>query len=283
VNRIRLSLCAVLVATAAALSAQSSSSSLNLVDASATASGGAVRPATLAPKKVAFGGPFSHFAISGGVSFMGASVSTATNLNRYMNLRASGNLFNYTVDNISTNGFNVNAKLNLASAGTSLDFYPFPKHGLRFSPGVLFYNQNRANATFTVASGTSFTLNDYTYYPSSSNPVVGVGSVGLHNQRPAFTATAGWGNMIPRSGKHWAFPFEIGAAFIGAPSLNMALTSGQVCDAQGQNCVNVATDPTVQSNLQAQVAKYKNDLEPLKTYPIISFGVSYSFRVRKAI
>jgi ubiquinone biosynthesis protein Coq4 len=44
--------------------------------------------------------------------------------------------------------------------------------------------------------------------------------------------------------------------------------------------VDVATDQSVQSNLQAQIAKYKSDLDPLKTYPIASFGVAYSFHVR---
>ena len=77
-----------------------------------------------------------------------------------------------------------------------------------------------------------------------------------------------------------SFPVELGVAFIGAPALNIALTSGQVCDANGQNCVDVATDQSVQSNLQAQIAKYKSDLDPLKTYPIASFGVAYSFHVR---
>jgi len=36
----------------------------------------------------------------------------------------------------------------------------------------------------------------------------------------------------------------------------------------------------VQTNLQAQVNKYKSDLDPLKTFPIISFGVAYSFNLR---
>jgi hypothetical protein len=35
----------------------------------------------------------------------------------------------------------------------------------------------------------------------------------------------------------------------------------------------------VQSNLTAQVAKWTNDLNPLKTYPIVSVGLAYSFRV----
>ena len=225
-------------------------------------------------------GPLSRFALGGGISTMGVNLEAATNLSRHLNLRANGNYFNYTVSNITTNGFTVDAKLNFASAGASVDFYPFPNHGFRLSPGALFYNHNSAAATFSVAGGTSFTLNDTTYYASASNPVLGNGSLGLHTQNPAFTMTTGWGNMIPRKRGHWSFPFEIGAAFTGSPSLNIALTSGQICDAQGQNCVNVATDADVQQNLAAQVAKYTKDLNPLKIYPIVSGGLAYSFRTR---
>jgi len=225
--------------------------------------------------------PFSQFAIGGGVGIMGVNLQAATNLNRFMNLRAVGNVLNYDVNNISTNGFNVDAKLNMATAGASVDIFPFPKHGLRVSPGVLFYNQNAASATFTVQDGTSFSLDDNTYFSSKANPVQGIGTFGLHKQSPAFTITTGWGNMIPRKGGHISFPFELGVAFIGAPAVNVALTQGQVCNAQGLFCVDVATDATVQTDLQTQVDKYKSDLDPLKTFPIVSFGVAYNFHLRE--
>jgi hypothetical protein len=225
-------------------------------------------------------GPLSRFALGVGISTTGINLQAATNLNRFMNVRATGNYFKYTLNNIKTNGFTVDANLNFASASASVDFYPFPSHGFRLSPGVLFDNQNAASATFAVAGGTSFSLNNMTYYASASNPVLGTGGLGLHKQNPALTMTTGWGNMIPRKGGHLSFPFEIGAAFTGAPSLNIALTSGQICDAQGQNCVNVATDADVQQNLAAQVAKYTKDLNALKIYPIVSGGFAYSFRTR---
>jgi hypothetical protein len=224
--------------------------------------------------------PLSRIALGAGVSPLGVNMMVATNLCKYLNVRGTGNLFKYTINDISTNGFDVDAKLDFASAGVSLDFYPFPNHGLRFSPGVLFRNTNGASATFTAKSGTSFTLDDVTYYASATSPVQGTGTFGLHNQNPAPTITAGWGNVIPHSGGHFSFPFEVGVAFIGSPDINVALTSGQACDAQGLNCVNVATDPSVQANLKAQVAKYKSDLDQLKTYPIVSFGVAYNFRIR---
>jgi hypothetical protein len=224
--------------------------------------------------------PFSRLAFGGGISAMGVNMQAAVNANRYINLRGTGNFFNYTVSNIKTNGLDLNGKLNFATAGASVDFYPFPNHGFRISPGALFYNQNAVSANVTVAGGTSFTLNNVTYYASSSNPITGNGGLGLHTTNPAFAITTGWGNMIPRRGGHWSVPFELGVALTGVPAINVALTGGQACNAQGLNCVNVATDPTVQANLQAQIAKYKNDLNPYPFYPIVSVGVAYSFNLR---
>lgn len=264
----------------AVLAAQSPLTSSSIMSEDGGAEGGALLRAPAITNGPQFAAPFSRFAVSAGVSPLGINLQMATNLNRYMNLRGTGSILSLTENNISTNGFNVDAKLNLSSAGTSVDFYPFPAHGLRFTPGVLFYNTNGATGTFTAQGGTSFDLNGYSYYASSSNPVEGKGTVGLHSRNPALTLTTGWGNMIPRRGGHFSFPFELGVAFVGAPTVSVALTSGQVCDAQGQNCVSVVTDPDVKTNLLAQVAKYKNDLDPLKTYPIASFGVAYSFGVR---
>jgi hypothetical protein len=69
-------------------------------------------------------------------------------------------------------------------------------------------------------------------------------------------------------------------AFVGGPKVRMALTSGQVCDSTGLNCVNVTTDQQLQSDLQAQLTKYDKDVDALKTFPILSGGVVYNFSIR---
>jgi hypothetical protein len=229
--------------------------------------------------------PFSRLAFGAGISAMGINMQAAVNANRCMNLRAVGNFFNYTVNNISVSGLQMSGKLNMASAGASIDFYPFPNHGFRLSPGALFYNQNALSATVMAPGGTSFTLDGFTYYSSEANPVTGSGNLGLNTQKPAFTMTSGWGNMISRRGGHLSFPIEIGAAFIGSPSVKMALTSGQVCaNPQGtEACYNVVGNAQINSNLQAQVAKYQNDLNPLRIYPIFSCGVAYNLSLRSGV
>jgi len=232
--------------------------------------------------------PLSRIAVSVGVSDMGGNVQLATNLNRYLNVRAIGNYFDYSDNNIAISGYTANGTAKMATGGASVDFYPFPGHGFRLSPGVLFYNKNAVNAGVVVNGGTKITLNGTPYYSSTTNPITGAGGVNLHDQNPAFTATIGWGNMIPRSGGHWAFPFEIGVALVGAPKVNLAFTSGQACNSPNQSdpntvCVDVSgvsADPVFVDNLNLQIQKYTQDLEMLKFYPILSFGVSYNFRIR---
>jgi hypothetical protein len=233
--------------------------------------------------------PLSRIALEGGISPLGIQMQAAINLSSHFNARGTGNLFNYST-NFTTNGISATAKLNMASAGAALDVYPFHA-GFRLSPGVLFYNQNQLTATTAVPGGTSFTLNGTTYYSANANtttgatPVNGNGTLGLNTNKTAFTATTGWGNMIPKTGRHWSFPFEIGVALVGAPTVKVNL-GGWACNDQAQTlCTNIAstTNPiaiAIQSNLTAQVAKWTTDLNSLKTYPIVSFGVAYNFRIR---
>jgi hypothetical protein len=232
--------------------------------------------------------PLSQIAFGAGLSPLGIQLQMATNLSQHFNVRGTGNFFNYST-NFTSNGINATAKLNLASAGAAVDVYPF-RVGFRLSPGVLFYNQNQLTAAAAVPAGTSFTLNGTTYYSANANsatgatPVNGNAVLGLNTTKPAFTITTGWGNMTPRN-RHWSVPFELGVAIIGAPSVKVNL-GGWACYDQAQTeCTNIAstTNPiaiAIQNNLTAQVAKWTTDLNPLKTYPIISVGVAYSFHVR---
>jgi hypothetical protein len=283
VKRIAFCFLFALTAAPAAVLGQAPAYSGNLLLADSESSGGG-RGGVVSP--IAEPSPgvdkaFSRIAIGSGSSTLGINLTAATNLNRYMNLRTTGSLFSYTINNLAVSDFNVGFKLSMASAGASLDLYPFPRYGLRVSPGLLFINTSHGDGTFTSQGGSNFTLNNVTFYSSTTNPVEGSGSLGLHSQNPAFTITTGWGNIIPRrENKHLSFPFEVGVALIGSPAVNVALTSGQVCTAQGNQCTNVATDQIVQANLQEEVAKYRSDLNPLKTYPIVSGGVAYSFRIR---
>ena len=271
-----------LLAASTALVAQSFSSSQSFTESNP---GGRESMAAVAPAPAVSASsarPFSKVAFGAGVSPLGIQLSMTTNLNEHLNLRTTGNLFNYST-NFTASGIGANAKLGMKSAGTALDVYPFHK-GFRISPGLLFYNGNQLTADASVAAGQSFTLNDHTYYSANAHPVNGNALLSLHTTNPAFTITTGWGNTVPRKG-HWSFPFEVGVALTGAPSVKVNL-GGWACYDQAQTlCTDISskTDPIaleIQSNLAAQVDKWTSDVEPLKTYPIASFGVAYSFGLR---
>lgn len=234
---------------------------------------------------------FSRLGLSVGIGASGINMQAAVEAGRHFNIRGIGNYFNYTVDNITINdnggstGIKVSGKLNFATAGATLDYYPFPNHGFRLSPGVVFYNQNVITANGVAAPGTSFTLDSQRYYSDSANPLSVNANLGFNTRKQAFSMTTGWGNLISRKGGHWSVPFELGAVFTGVPTLNINLT-GYACETQadaaidGPTCVNMATDPTAQANLNAQIAKYKSDLNPLQVYPILSVGLGYNFKIR---
>jgi len=67
------------------------------------------------------------------------------------------------------------------------------------------------------------------------------------------------------------------------PSLNVNLTGWACLDQAQTECSDVTSTSNpigqaVQSNLSAQVSKWRKDLNPLQVYPIMSFGISYAFR-----
>lgn len=271
---------ALVLGSSANLDAQSPAPSANLMSGDGLLSVSPARPASPAGTR-----PFSRVSLSGGISPFGFGAGVATNLNPHLNLRATGNFLDYGIT-FNTNGFSANAQLKLASARASLDVYPFHS-GLRISPGLMFYNQNRVTATNTVAPGSSFTLNGDTFYSANANaatgatPVTGTALLNLHATRPAFTITGGWGNPLTHNG-HWSFPFEAGVAFVGAPSVNVNL-AGWACYDQAQTqCMSISNPNNpiavqVQNDLHAQISKWAQDLDPLRTYPIIGGGVAYTF------
>lgn len=234
--------------------------------------------------------PFSRIGIGADISPLGVGIKGAIVLNHYFDGRVTGNFFNYDSGRFEIDGFNVDAKLHMASAALALDWYPFGSVW-RISPGVMFFNGNQLSGTGTITPGTSFTLENQTYYSASTNPatgatpLVGTGVLGLHTHSPAATASFGFGRFIPRSDRHWSFPSEFGVIFTGAPTIKVNVTGWACLDARQTECSNVG-DPAnpiaidFNNNLQAKLNNWQKDLNKVTVYPILSYGVVYSFNIR---
>ena len=120
-------------------------------------------------------------------------------------------------------------------------------------------------ANASVAGGQTFDLDGTTYASDPNNPVTGKGKIDFKKVAPTFTL--GWGSLLPRSGRHWSIPFEIGAAYQNAPRATLSL-SGGACDSTGLNCRDINSNPTVLSNVQAEQAKLNKDMSPFKLLPV---------------
>ncbi len=232
--------------------------------------------------------PFSHVAAAVNVSVEGAGVDLATPLSNRWNLRvgvsyldvglhatvqegaAAASDFGAT---LGPDAISVALRPRFFAASTSLDWFPW-YGSFRISPGLTLYNGNRGTAVATVAGGETISVGDGNYVSDPADPIQAHASVDL-GHRVAPKLTVGWGNMLPRSGEHFSFPFEVGFEYVGRPTLQLTL-AGSACDAN-DNCGPINTDSSTEANLLQEQRDVTKDLAPLRFYPILSTGVSYRF------
>jgi hypothetical protein len=89
----------------------------------------------------------------------------------------------------------------------------------------------------------------------------------------------GVGNLIPRSGRHYSFLFEVGGAYQGSARVGLNL-AGNICTPGDlATCHSIASDSAAQANILAQQVKIQHDVNPYRFYPVISLGVGFNFNL----
>jgi hypothetical protein len=241
------------------------------ITASSTSSGYVrVVPAPPVPKKPFTVRPFRSAAVSIKANTLGATAELATPISQTLNLRSSFNVlsFNYP---FSIDGVRYDAKMHLRSSGTTLDWFPL-HGGFHISPGLL-YASNRLSAQASVNPGQNFELGSQPFVNSVDDPVHGTSSVVFpHSYAPMLLV--GFSNIIARSGRHLSIPLEVGAAYTGAPQINLTL-NGTACTTEG--CVSFADNKQAQDSLKQEVHNLNEDLKRVPVFPILSLGVAYRF------
>ena len=214
----------------------------------------------------------SEIAVGGKVSTLGIGVEGALGVTDRSNVRAGFNFFNYS-RTLTKHGIHYDGDLDLRSLQITYDYYLL--RGVHVSPSLLVYNGNHADATATVPAGQSFSLGGTTYFSGQTNPVSGTGKVTVRNLAPAILF--GFGNPVPRSGRHLAVNVDVGVVFQGTPTSKLNLTGSACVVNPTTGCLNAATDPTVQQSIQKEQARIDSDVEPLKYVPVVSVGMSWKF------
>ena len=206
------------------------------------------------------------------VSTLGAGVDVAVPISDRVNLRGGFAAFSIGRD-FDLDGIRLDARLKLRSVATHLDWFPFGG-GFHLSPGVMLYNGNGLTANATVSGGEQFSLGDEDLISNPTNLVTGAASVSFKRVAPSLLL--GWGNIVPRGGRRWSIPVELGVIFSRAPIATLSL-GGSACARNGSNCRNIASDPTLQAELKQQVDQMNEDISVLKILPVLSFGFSFRF------
>jgi hypothetical protein len=208
-----------------------------------------------------------------GINGIGGDVALA--ITPHFNVRLGGQFFGYSTS-FQEEGANVNATLRLGGGTASLDWFPF-HNGFHVRPMLVFLNQTNVRATVIVPPGETISLDDGDYVSSQDDPLHGSASIGVWKTSPGLAI--GYGNIIPRSGKHFSFPVEVGFYYVGQPTLKVAFT-GSACDPsepEPLGCQPVEEDAGFQHDLAAFIARNNNNLSYASFIPIASFGVGYSF------
>jgi hypothetical protein len=206
------------------------------------------------------------------ISLLGIGGEAAVALTRRINVRGGFNGFGYSTS-FDKDGISYAARLAFRSGEAHLDLFPFAG-GFHVSPGLLFYNGNHIDAGATVPGNQTFSLGGVNYTSSAANPVSGTAKLEFNKAAPM--VTIGFGNLIPRNRRRFSFSTEFGVAYTGAPKASLSLR-GIACSNPGSICVNAGTDPTVQSNVQSEVAKVNHDVSVVRIWPIASFGFGVNF------
>ena len=222
--------------------------------------------------------PFETFAIAAKAGSGGVGVDVATVMAQRLNLRLGASYFSYNTS-LTEDGLRITGAIKLQTAAASLDIFPF-NNSFRISPGVSFKNENHLSAALLVPGGQSFSLGDSDYRSDPADPIHGTAAFGF-GRNVAPQVTVGFGNMIPRSGKHFSFPVEVGVQYTDRPTVTLHIV-GSSCGSVSQDGVTATgCGPVDQISVQREQQDLRNDLSPLRFYPVVSVGISYRIGGRR--
>jgi hypothetical protein len=212
------------------------------------------------------------FGIGVKASTLGLGVEAGTAVTSKSNVRVGFNDFRYSRD-VTKDGIHYSGTLGLKSIEVLYDQYLIG--GFHVSPGLLVYNGNHVDATAFVPGGSYFTLGGPSFISDRTNPVGGTGSLNVRKAAPMIMM--GFGNLLPRSSRHFAVNLEFGVVFQGSPGAKLNLNGAACSPPPESSCQSIGSSPTLQSLIQSEQNKINDSLGPFKYYPVVSLGFGYKF------
>jgi opacity protein-like surface antigen len=198
---------------------------------------------------------WTGFALGLKIGTLGFGADATVYLDDWVNFRANGNLlpFEYT-DTIDDIDFDLD--MDFKSAMFLLDFYPFEGGNFRISAGVAFTDNE---LTLDATPDGSETIGDNEYTPEEIGTING--SVEFDPIAPYIGI--GYGNAVLPDAS-LTFAVDFGVIF-------------QTYDIEVSATGLASQDPTFQADLDELRSDIEDELNRLKIYPVISFGIAYHF------
>jgi hypothetical protein len=194
------------------------------------------------------------------VGTLGAGINVATPINDSFQLRLNVNGAKYSRSQTEEN-VDYDADLKFANVGLLVDYFPFESVGFHLTGGA-YYNGNKIDASGKPNASGDFEINDVTYDVSE----LGKLDAKLDFDKFAPYAGIGWGNDSRSEG--FGFSFDLGV-LVGQTHVGLTPTYGSAATA--------AIRQNIDDDIAAEQKKLDDDLDKLKVYPVIMFGVTYTF------
>lgn len=217
-------------------------------------------------------GVAKHLGFVAKVSTLGVGGDVGVSFTRLADVRVGFNALNFS-QSFRSNGIQYGGTLQFRSAEALLDLTPLGDW-FHISPGLLIYNGNQVTAKANVPGGQNFDLGNVSFRSSPVDPVHGNGLLTVNKAAPMLMF--GFGSPIPHH-HHITIIQDFGIVLQGTPKISLSL-AGTACDpVTGLACVNAATDPNVQAQIQSEQARIKKDTSIVKFYPVASLGIGFRF------
>lgn len=209
---------------------------------------------------------------------LGVGIQAAAQVANRVNVRGGFNVFSYS-HTFDQSGTSIDGSLKLQSVEANLDL--LIGGGFRFSPGVLLYNNNHIDGTLSVGSS-QFSIGSQTYTSLASDPIRGTASMTFSKFSPMLAI--GFGQLVPRSGRHFSMAFDLGVVFEDVPTVSLTYSGTGCLVTTPALPASVACKPiNTQGNIVTAIAdeqKKAQDnsfIQLLKYYPVLSLGFGWRF------
>jgi hypothetical protein len=191
------------------------------------------------------------------LSTLGVGLEVGKQLIDHLSVRVGANTGKFNRDNEEKTDITYDIHLKLKAVEALVDLYPGARGNFHFTTGLVT-NPVTIDADGVPNASGEFKINGHTYNSAQ------VGVLTAEGKFPGASPYFGIGFGTPaRKGGRIKFLFDLGAS-IGKPKISLSATGA-------------ASTPGLQADLDAQIVDTQKDLDKIKLYPVLSFGLAYHF------